>query len=158
MRRAWKPLLAVSALALAGCAAPSDPQVTFYSHGSAVSVPPAQYCEDPAGEECSPPDPEAVGTLRVPGDSVLQISVPAEVADAPWQVVFLYRGPDGELLDSRTQVFPPGERHAYTLQLPPDGTRLEHVEVQKFSAVLTPNQGGGVSFGIGGTWVLSVRQ
>ncbi|KAA5824988.1 DUF2771 family protein [Saccharopolyspora hirsuta] len=157
MHRGLKPLLAVAGVALAtGCAAPSEPQVTFYSHGRSVEVAPAQHC-DPTGEKCTA-SPGAVGELRVPAGRPLQISVPGEVAETPWQVVFLYRGANGEELDGRSPVFAPNERHAYTLQLPPDGKQLEHVEVQQFSAVLTPGTDGGVDFGIGGSWVLDAKE
>ncbi|MFD0918950.1 DUF2771 domain-containing protein [Saccharopolyspora rosea] len=158
MRRGWKPLLVTAAagVVLAGCSTPSEPQVTFYSHGHSVTVQPAQYC-DPTGQKCSPPPAKPAGELRVPDRQPLQISVPGEVADAPWQVVFLYRGINGQQLDSRSPVFRPGERYAYTLDTPPDGTHLEHVEVQRFSAILTPGTEGGVEFGIGGSWVLDVK-
>ncbi|MBB5153809.1 DUF2771 family protein [Saccharopolyspora phatthalungensis] len=158
MHRGLKPLLAVAGIALvAGCAAPSQPQVTFYSHGNSVAVEPAQYC-DATGQNCVTPSKNPVGELRVPDHAPLQISVPGKVAAAPWQVAFIYRGINGEELDGRSAVFPPNKRHAYTLQLPPDGTRLEHVEVQQFSAVLTPGAEGGVDFGIGGSWVLNINQ
>jgi uncharacterized protein DUF2771 len=158
VHRRLKPLLAVAALGLAaGCAAPSEPQVTFYSHGNSVAVDPAQYC-DATGQNCAKPAANPVGELRIPGREPLQISVPGKVAAAPWQVAFIYRGINGEELDGRSAVFRPGERFAYTLQLPPDGARLEHVEVQQFSAVLTPGADGGVDFGIGGSWVLDVQQ
>ncbi|MDA3630812.1 DUF2771 family protein [Saccharopolyspora sp. WRP15-2] len=157
MHRGLKTLLAGAGVVLAaGCAAPSEPQVTFYSHGRSVEVAPAQYC-NPNGEKCTG-SPDAVGKLRVPDGSPLQISVPGKVSETPWQVVFLYRGANGQELDGRSPVFTPNERHAYTLELPPDGVHLEHVEVQQFSAVLTPGADGGVDFGIGGSWVLNVEQ
>ncbi|TWF92509.1 DUF2771 family protein [Saccharopolyspora dendranthemae] len=158
MHRGLKPLLAVAAAGLAaGCSSPSQPQVTFYSHGDSVAVDPAQHC-DPTGQECSPPNPDAIGALRAVDRDPVQISVPAEVAGAPWQVVFLYRGLNGQELDGRSPVFTPDSRHSYTLQLPPDGARIEHVEVQQFSAVLSQGADGGVDFGIGGSWVLDVKQ
>ncbi|MCI2420401.1 DUF2771 domain-containing protein [Saccharopolyspora sp. K220] len=158
MHRGLKPLLAVASLGLvAGCAAPSEPQVTFYSHGNSVTVDPAQYC-DATGQNCAKPPENPVGQLRIPGREPLQISVPGEVAAAPWQVAFIYRGINGDELDGRSAVFPPNERFAYTLNLPPDGARLEHVEVQQFSAVLSPSADGGVDFGIGGSWILDVQQ
>ncbi|GAA0511594.1 hypothetical protein GCM10011581_01790 [Saccharopolyspora subtropica] len=158
MHRGLKPLLALAGVALAaGCAAPSEPQVTFYSHGRSVTVAPAQYC-DPTGKNCATSSGNMVGELRVPSREPLQISVPAEVAAAPWQVAFIYRGVNGEELDGRSSVFRPHERFAYTLHLPPDGAQFEHVEVQQFSAVLTPGADGGVDFGIGGSWILDVHQ
>lgn len=156
MHRGLKPLLAVAGIALAGCSAPSEPRVTFYSHGEAVEVEPARYC-DANGENCSPPPEDPVGELEVPADEPLQISVSQEVASTPWQVVFLYRNAQGQELDGRSSVFAPDQRHSYTLRLPDDGEQLEHVEVQQFSAVLTPGPEGGVNFGIGGSWVLDAR-
>ncbi|MGP4019384.1 DUF2771 family protein [Saccharopolyspora sp. 5N708] len=158
MHRGLKPLLVVACIGLAaGCAAPSEPQVTFYSHGRTATVDPALYC-DATGQHCSKPSEDPVGELRIPSREPLQISVPGEVAAAPWQVAFIYRGVNGQELDGRSAVFPPNERFAYTLQLPPDGARLEHVEVQQFSAVLTQGADGGVDFGIGGSWLLDVQQ
>ncbi|QUG99941.1 DUF2771 family protein [Saccharopolyspora erythraea] len=157
MFRGLKPLLlAGTAVALAGCSAPADPQVTFYSHGQAVEVAPAQYC-DALGEKCSPPPAEPIGKLRVPGREPLQISVPSDVAEAPWQVAFIYRTTSGEEVGGKTEVFTGGDRHAYTLQLPGDGVQFEHVEVQRFSALLSPGTEGGVDFVIGGSWILDVN-
>lgn len=149
-------LLAVTGIALTGCSAPEQPEITFYSHGESVEVSPARYC-GPTGAECSRPDPGAVGKLAVPDGAPLQISVSEKVASAPWQVAFIYRGRNGEEVDSRSAVFTPSQRYAYTLRLPKDGVRLEHVEVQQFSARLTPSAEGGVDFGIGGSWVLDVQ-
>ncbi|WP_243791493.1 DUF2771 family protein [Saccharopolyspora gloriosae] len=159
MHRGLKSLLLAAPLgiaALAGCSAPADPQVTFYSHGEAAEVAPARFC-DANGEQCSPPPAEPVGRLTVPEKAPLQISVPGEVSGTPWQVAYIYRGANGEEIDGRTPVFTPDSRRTYTLRVPPDGTRLEHVEVQQYSAVLTAGDGGGVDFGISGTWVLDPR-
>lgn len=156
MQRGLKALLTASpvvAAALAGCSAPADPQVTFYSHGKSVEVAPARYCE-PTGEGCSPPAPNPVGDLRVPEGAPLQISVPGDVSATPWQVVYIYRDGKGQEVGGRAPVFGPNERHSYTLRLPPDAARLEHVEVQQYSAVLSAAAEGGVDFGISGTWVL----
>jgi hypothetical protein len=150
------PLLAVTGIALAGCSTPAEPEITFYSHGTSIEVAPAHFC-DPGGDACSPPRPDAVGKLRVPDRAPLQISVPKEVASTPWQVAFIYRGIHGEELDSRSPVFSPNQQFSYTLRVPPDGARLEHVEVQQFSALLTEGAEGGVDFGIGGSWVLDAR-
>ncbi|GAA2337730.1 DUF2771 family protein [Saccharopolyspora halophila] len=158
MHRGLKPLLAVAAVTLAaGCGAPSDPEVTFYSHGNSVEVKPAQYC-DPTGQDCSKPPADPAGELRMTGRDPLQISVPNEVASTPWQVAFIYRDIAGNEVESRSEVFPPDTRHAYTLHLPPDAARIEHVEVQQFSALLTAGPDGGVQFGIGGSWVLNVHE
>lgn len=158
MHRGLKPLLAAPLVtaALAGCSAPVDPQVTFYAHGESAEVAPASYC-DPTGERCSPPPADPVGKLHVPAGEPLQISVPGDVAATPWQVAYVYRGKDGKEIAGRGPVFTPDQRHSYTLRVPPDGTRLEHVEVQQYSAVLTAGADGGVDFGISGSWVLDPR-
>lgn len=158
MHRGLKPLAATPlvAAALAGCSAPADPQVTFYSHGSSAEVEPARYC-DATGANCSKPPATPAGALHVPEGAPLQISVPGEVSSTPWQVAYVYRGKNGEELGGRGPVFTPDERHSYTLRVPPDGVRLEHVEVQQYSAVLTAGADGGVDFGISGSWVLDPR-
>jgi hypothetical protein len=153
--RGLKPLLAIAGIALAGCSAPAEPQVTFFSHGQSVEVDAARYC-DPTGADCAPPTTNPVGRLPVPPGSPLQISVPQQVAAAPWQVAFVYRGVNGEEVGGKTPVFAPNKQYAYTLRLPPDGARFEHIEVQRFSAVLSAGDEGGVDFGIGGSWILKV--
>lgn len=156
MHRGLTLLVAAAGLGLAGCSAPGEPQVTFYAHGQSVRMDPAQYC-DATGQDCAKPPEEPIGDLRVPPGSPVQISVPAEVSETPWQVVFTYRNSDGEQVDGRSGLKPPDERHAYTLHLPPDAEQLEHVEVQQFGAVLTPGLGGGVDFGISGSWLVDAR-
>lgn len=146
----------MAVITLTGCSAPSEPQVTFYSHGSSVNVHPARYC-DANGENCSPPPQDPVGNLTVPDDAPLQVSVPGEVASTPWQIAFTYRDKQGNQHDGRSSVFAPDERFAYTLRLPPDGVSFEHVEVQQFSAVLSAGNEGGVEFGIAGSWLLDTR-
>lgn len=156
MHKGLTPLLAAAGLALTGCGAQPPPEVTFYSDGQSVEVVPARYCEED-GTQCVPPPKNPVGQLTVPKAEPLQISVPGEVASTPWQVAFIYRDANGKEQDGRSSVFPPDERFAYTLELPADGVRLEHVEVQQFSAVLLPGSDGGVDFGIAGSWVLDTR-
>ncbi len=153
MFRRLTPLLAVAGIALAGCSTDSPPEVGFYSHGESVRVAPAQYCGK-TGDQCVPPPPNPTGKLEIPPRSPLQISVPGEVAESPWQVVFVYRTAGGEERGNRTPVFSPDQQHAYTLRLPPDGARFEHVEVQQYSGELTLSPDGGVNFGIGGSWLL----
>ncbi|ASU77394.1 DUF2771 domain-containing protein [Actinopolyspora erythraea] len=153
MRRGLTALLVLTALSLAGCAAPEKPSVTFYSHGESVRVSPVQYCERLA-RECQRPAPEAAGELPMPPEYPLQISVSEEIASTPWQVVFTYRGESGERLRGRSGVMGSEEaRHAYTLRLPEDGARLERVEVQRYGTV-SVNQTGQLQFVIGGTWVV----
>jgi hypothetical protein len=148
-------LLVVTGVAVAACA-PSAPQVTFSANGKSITAAAARYC-DPTGQNCTPPPKNPVAMLAIPPHAPLQISVPKQVSQAPWQVAFLYRGLHGEDLQGRTPVFPPNQQHDYTLQVPADGTRLEHVEIQEFSGVVSPNTQGGVDFSIGGSWLLDVQ-
>lgn len=153
MRRGLTSLLAVAGIALAGCSTPSQPQVTFYSHGDSVRVSPVSYC-NARGAECTKPRPDAVEGLDMPASAPLQISVPEEVSKAPWQVVFRYRTADGRELEGRGPVFAPGRQHAYKLDLPVPGARLTRVEVQRYAASLTVTPEGDVRFDIGGSWAV----
>ncbi|APU17672.1 MULTISPECIES: DUF2771 family protein [Actinoalloteichus] len=143
----------LAGLAVAGCAVPATPKVTFYSNRETVHVEPAQLC-DAQLTECSVNE-GAVGVLRVPPGAPLQISVPHHIGDTPWQVVFRYRV-DGEVVDGRSEVFAPDERLAYTLRLPEEDAQLEALEVQQFGAVLVEDPESGVGFITSGIWVLSV--
>lgn len=152
-------LLAVGALLLTGCTAP-DPEVTFYADRVADRVGPAQYC-DAQISHCAA-HPEAAAVLRVPPGTSLQINVPSEIANTPWQVAFGYRDAAGQQLQGRTAVFTPAQHQlSYVLRLPDPGDQLETAEVQQFGAGLlapeTADQTGtGFEFVIRATWVLSV--
>ncbi|AOS65824.1 DUF2771 family protein [Actinoalloteichus hymeniacidonis] len=150
LARVAVPLLA--GLALAGCAAPAIPGVSVYSSREMVRIDPVQHC-DVQLTECQD-DESAVGVLEVPPGAPVQISVPVEVSETPWQVAFRYRL-DGEVIDARSEVFAPHERLAYTLRLPDDSAQLEALEVQQFGAALVQDQNG-VGFVTRGIWVLSV--
>ncbi|WP_367132862.1 DUF2771 family protein [Saccharothrix sp. HUAS TT1] len=157
MRRVVFPVsLLVSGLALAGCAAPVDPEVTFYADGRVVYVEPSQYC-DLQSENCDV-DPGAVGVLRVRPGKPVQISVPGELADTAWSVKFTYRNARGEQQEPlRSKLFTSREpRFAYTLVLPNPDDQLESVEVQQYGARIEASTTGTVDFVARGTWVLSV--
>ena len=80
--------------------------------------------------------------------------MPESVTDAPWQVVFRYRR-DGEQVGGRSEVFTPGTRPDYTLQIPETGV-LETLEVQQYGAPEPAGEltGGEPSFRIRAAWVL----
>lgn len=148
-------LLTVLALALtgAGCSDDQRPQVTFSAAGSTVTAAPTQYC-DVDVQDCAA-DPDAAVALKVPPGEPLEVSVPGEVSQAPWQVVFRYRSADGAKTQARSNVFGAGQRSSYTLQLPAGDAQLETVEVQQFGAAMVPREDG-VDFSTRATWVLSV--
>jgi hypothetical protein len=151
-------LIPVSLLvALTACTtAPTDPEVTFYADGKAITVRPSQYC-DLQSENCDV-DPDAVGVLRVRPGKPVQISVPGDLADTAWSVKFTYRNAQGEPQEPlRSKLFTERDpRYAYTLVLPDPGDQLESVEVQQYGARIETSTTGTFDFVARGTWVLSV--
>ncbi|MFI9814141.1 DUF2771 family protein [Saccharothrix variisporea] len=143
-------------LVVAGCSAPTSPEVTFYADGRTVVVKPTQYC-DLRSEDCDV-DPEAVGVLRVRPGRPVQISVPGELAKSAWSVKFTYRNAAGEPQEPlRSKLFTEREpRYAYTLVLPNRDDQLESVEVQQYGARIETSTTGAFDFVARGTWVLSV--
>ncbi len=159
MHRGLTALLAAAGLVLAGCGTPASgspesPEITFYAHGETIRVDAAQFC-NAIGTECSPPNPDAIGDLRVPPGSPVQISVPSEVSSAPWQVAMMYRLPNGQEVADRSSVFTPDERRTYTARPPTDDAQFTRVEVQQYSGVLLPAEDGGIQFALAGTWVVT---
>ncbi|MGM1064020.1 DUF2771 family protein [Saccharothrix sp. Mg75] len=156
MRRV--PLAVVPLLALTACAAPRNPEVTFYADGHAVTVAPSQYC-DLQSENCDV-DVEALGVLRVRPGKPVQISVPGELAETAWSVKFTYRDGAGVPREPlRSKLFTSREpRFAYTLVLPDPADRLESVEVQQYGARIEASTTGAFDFVARGTWVLRVEQ
>jgi hypothetical protein len=149
-------LLPLSLLVLAGCAAPTDPEVTFYADGEAINVRPSQYC-DLQSENCDV-DADAVGVLRVRPGKPVQISVPGELAETAWSVKFTYRDARGEQQEPlRSKLFTERDpKYAYTLVLPNRDDQLESVEVQQYGARIEASSTGTFDFVARATWVLSV--
>jgi Protein of unknown function (DUF2771) len=155
-------LALAAALLLAGCAAEQQPpqatqpppQVTFAAGTNTATARPTQYC-DLQLTQCTT-DVAAPVTLDVPPGTPLQITVPPEIAETPWQVVFSYAGADGKPVDERSTVFAPAERDAWTLQLASPTERLLTAEVQQYGAPAQPNpQSGEQEFPIRASWVLN---
>jgi hypothetical protein len=144
----------LAVVALAGCGSSAPPTVEFRSSAGGVRTGPAQYCDVKVTSCANHPD--AVVKLVVPPGQPLSISVPRELAAAPWQVVFGYRTTTGERVDGRSPVFPPNQRTDYQLVLPDPTDQLLTAQVQQFGGA-TPTTGpnGEVSFPIRGSWVLT---
>ncbi|MRH91420.1 DUF2771 family protein [Nocardia sp. SYP-A9097] len=74
-----------------------EPEITAYAHGHAVTVAPFMFCDPKVAKgqidlnDCS--TSEAISTLDVPPGSPLQISLPKEIANAPWRMKLWYRIP-----------------------------------------------------------------
>ncbi len=147
-------LLAVT-LVLVGCGG-TRPGVTFAAGGASAVAQPAQFCVDNDLNRCTG-YPDAPVALPVPPGTPVQITVPPEVADTPWQVVFSYRDPNGTAVDERSAVFPPRQRSLYMLELPDPADRLLQVQVQQYGPPpQTDPATGEVQFPTGASWVLTV--
>jgi uncharacterized protein DUF2771 len=148
-------VLPVAALLLAGCAGeePPPPQVTFAAGAASIVARPAQYC-DVEMTECLT-DVAAPVQLAVPPGTPLQVTVPPEIAQTPWQVVFSYTDAAGAQTDERSPVFAPDERSAWTLALGAPEDRLLTAEVQQYGAPQPNPQTGEREFAIRASWVLN---
>ena len=143
-------MLAAAGLVVACTPAPSE--VTFFGNRTAVQAEPAVWCSVNLGTlsgSCPEPDSsKAVALSLRPGDPV-EISVPFDVAQAPWVVVFRYIDGAGKEQEARTAFFT-DHRLAYVLRPPTDRDLIIQVEVQ---AMLVPMSDG--SFQPTRIWVLT---
>lgn len=148
------PALAV-VLVLVGCGGDAAPQVRFAAGAGAVDARPTQYC-NLENTECRN-DGAAPVDLAVPPGTPLLITVPDEIAETPWQVVFTYRDASGAPVDERSEVFTPDERRDYSLALPTPADRLLTAQVQQYGPPPVANpETGGIDFPIRASWVLTV--
>jgi Protein of unknown function (DUF2771) len=147
----------VAALLLAGCGStepPPPPQVTFAAGDASIVARPAQYC-DVALTQCLT-DVAAPVRLAVPLGTPVQVTVPPEVAQTPWQVVFSYADGAGTPTDERSPVFAPDTRTDWTLALGTPDQRLLTAEVQQYGMPTEPDpQTGEREFPIRASWVLN---
>lgn len=155
--RVRRHLLAVpvAALLLAGCGAadpPPPPQVTFTAGAASIVARPAQYC-DVELTQCLT-DVAAPVRLAVPPGTPVQVTVPPDIAQTPWQVVFSYADAAGTPTDERSPVFAPNARNDWTLEL--GDNRLLTAEVQQYGPPPQQNpQTGEIEFPIRASWVLN---
>ncbi len=147
-----RALLAVAVLLLAaGCG--TEPQVTFAVGDTTVTARPARYC-DIRLTECTD-DGAAAVQLAVPAAAPLRVSVPDDIAEAPWHVVFRYRDGAGQEVGARSPVLADRQRD-WTLTLPEPADRLVTAEVQQFGPAPKINeQTGEVEFPVRASWVLN---
>ena len=146
----------VAALVLAGCGAtdpPPPPQVTFTAGAASIVARPAQYC-DVELTQCLT-DVAAPVKLAVPPGSPIQVTVPPEIAQTPWQVVFSYADAAGTPSDERSPVFAPGAQSDWTLHLAAPEDRLLTAEVHQYGAPQQTPQTGEMEFPIRASWVLN---
>lgn len=104
--------------------------LTAYAHGTSVEVAPLEYCTLYL-EDCKSGD---IAQLDVPTGYPLQLSLPKEIADAPWRLVAVYEIGDGTSFVAK-RTYTPGEATAVTVE-PIEGMALAGVEIQLPSAVI----------------------
>lgn len=139
MRRLVVALLAAGAVTLAGCSAPSVPQLTFYADGESTTAEPLSYC-DAMLTSCETGGKAA--TLRVRAGKPVQVSLPSEVSETPWALNVQFLGADGKPRPVRQQVFTDGTQHAYTVEPDSPGDQLLVVEVQQLGAAYAADKQG----------------
>jgi hypothetical protein len=144
-------LTAAVGLLAAGCAKPI-PDVAFFSAGQTVNTAPTQYCD--TGLSSCEQSAQAGASLAVPAGSPLQISVPSDVADSTWVVVFKYKDDGGQEVQARSDVFADGSQYAYTLKLPSPSDQLEVAQVQQIGGV-TQDASGELQYVTSGVWALT---
>lgn len=130
--------LLVCAVALSvgavGCAANTElPQITFYADYTTTVTGPTTYCSFDF-TRCST---GATAQLPVPPGSPLQISLPTDIADAPWRLLTSYRTPSGSDEIEQT-YYRPGQRLAVTVTPPDPRDQLTGVEIQLPSGATDP--------------------
>lgn len=152
MLRLVLPVLWLALVATACGGGNAKPQVGFTAGAASARANPIQYCDQDL-KQCAA-DPGAVVKLVVPRATPVVVSVPDDVAQTPWSVVFTYVNAAGERIDGRGPVIPAGRRHDFTVTLPAPTDQLARAEVQQFAAGLLADPAGGVSFPIRASWAL----
>ena len=85
---------AVVLVAALGRAEPRPPEITAYANGKAITVAPARYCTVRL-LDCTEGE---IAELDVPAGMPLQLSLPADIANAPWRMLSVFSTPNGELV------------------------------------------------------------
>ncbi|GAA1868020.1 hypothetical protein GCM10009836_55600 [Pseudonocardia ailaonensis] len=150
-------LLGLSLVLLAGCGSDAKPTVTWKTGQTAQTVGPSQFC-DLRMKDCSD-DQAAQASLAVPAGGTVEVSVPTDVSEAPWSVVFAYADPNGQQVNGRSPVFAPKAQQSYTLTLPDPKDTLLTAQVQLLGAAPVANPATGeLDYPARGTWVLVVTK
>ncbi|MEH3142537.1 MAG: DUF2771 domain-containing protein [Mycobacterium kyogaense] len=117
MKRVIAVLVAVALLAAAGTgvvvwrlsrdAGPELPEISAFSSGQLTRVGPYRFCQVLNPTDCVVPADQ--GELPVSGRHPVQLSLPAEIAKAPWVLLRAYE--DGDVIEE----FRPDTRLAVTI-------------------------------------------
>ncbi|MFF3227627.1 DUF2771 domain-containing protein [Nocardia suismassiliense] len=105
-----------------------DPVITAYAHGKTVEVEPYVYCSVKM-EDCRYGQ---TVQLDVPPDYPLQLSLPKQIADAPWLAQLVYALPNGDRIDRviNHTNFPEGALAVTIDSRPEPDLRLVGLELQ----------------------------
>lgn len=102
---------------------PQLPEISAYSHGNLTRVGPYRFCEVLNPTDCMESGEQ--GELPVTGRNPIQLSVPADIARAPWVLLRAYED------DDVVEEFRPGTRLAVTIPtVDPQRGRLTGIAVQ----------------------------
>ncbi|MCX4093318.1 DUF2771 domain-containing protein [Nocardia sp. alder85J] len=112
-----------------------DPQLTAYAHGTAVTVPPYRYCTvEDQGQRLALKCAQSGITkpLPTPAGYPVQLSLPKQIADAPWVMVQQYALPDGTTVQHLASYrdYPAGTMAVTVDSRPQHDLRLVGVEIQ----------------------------
>lgn len=102
---------------------PQLPEISAYSHGQLTRVGPYRFCEVLNPTDCMVPAEQ--GELPVTGRFPIQLSIPQDIARAPWVLLRAYE--DDDLIEE----FRPGTTLAVTIPtVDPQRGRLTGIAVQ----------------------------
>lgn len=142
---------------LAHNATKPEPTLTAYSHGKSVTVNPYLYCTvSIEGKQLRLNDcdkSQSVSDLDVPPGSPLQISLPSQVVDAPWEMLLLYSldGKPAQRMATHRD-YAAGAR-AITIPTPKD-PRLKLATVEIHLPIPARDEQGNEGFISSGIWAI----
>lgn len=116
---------------LAESAEPSSPVITAYAAGDTVDVAPWSFCNLYL-EDCEAGE---IVRMTVPTGYPVQLSLPSEIADAPWRMYASFVDVESGLQLEESVLFAPGERSAVTVGGEPN-LQLMVIEIQLPSATV----------------------
>jgi len=119
MKSRWVALIAVVVLVAVGAGVgagmlarhtgPDLPQISVFSRGHTERVGPYMFCNVLNLNDCQ--NPRTQGELRVTSRQPVQLSVPEEIARAPWRLLRIYEN----VSDSTVALYRPDTRMAVTI-------------------------------------------
>ena len=109
----------------------AKPMISAYAHGKTIEVGPMVYCSVWL-DDCRN---GMQGFLAVPRGETMQVSLPKEVAVAPWKLIVQYMRPDGTVYEQDFEHASSNAEPAITVA---GDDQLLLIELQLPSAVVDP--------------------